>query len=65
MTRFALNCAGARYSITGAKFLNAQGKVLRQFVEPAAELEPIPVASKIDAVARTVCTVDSGTWRGK
>ncbi|ERJ40943.1 hypothetical protein QZM64_34530 [Burkholderia cepacia] len=65
MTRFALDCAGARYGITGGQFLNAQGKVLRQFDEPAAELEPIPVVSNIDAVARTVCTVDSGTWRGK
>ncbi|HDR9762069.1 TPA: hypothetical protein QDC44_006302 [Burkholderia cepacia ATCC 25416] len=65
MTRFALDCAGARYGITGGKFLDALGKVLRQFDEPAAELEPIPVASKIDAVARAVCPVGSGTWRGK
>ncbi|WP_423760832.1 surface-adhesin E family protein [Burkholderia sp. NLJ2] len=65
MTRFALDCAAARYGITGGKFLDAQGKVLRQFDEPAAELEPIPVASKIDAVARAVCPMGRGTWRGK
>nr|WP_155637080.1 surface-adhesin E family protein [Burkholderia multivorans] len=65
MTRFVLDCAGARYSITGGKFLDTQSKVLRLFDEPARELEPIPVASKIDAVARAVCTAGGGVWRGK
>lgn len=65
MTRFVLDCAGARYGIAGGKFLDAQGTVIRQFDEPAGELEPIPVASKIDAVARAVCTACGGVWRGK
>ncbi|KVW81396.1 surface-adhesin E family protein [Burkholderia ubonensis] len=65
MTRFVLDCAGERYGITGGKFLDTQSKVLRQFDEPAGELEPIPVASKIGAVARAVCAAGGSVWRGK
>src|SRR5260370_12105214 len=56
MTLFVLDCAGARYGLAGGKFLDAHGNVLRQFDEPAGELQPIPVATKIDAVAKAICT---------
>ncbi|SAK92106.1 hypothetical protein AWB75_06509 [Caballeronia catudaia] len=56
MTRFVLDCAGARYGIDGGKFLDDQGHVLGQFDEPAGELQPIPPATKIDAIAKAICT---------
>jgi hypothetical protein len=65
MTRFVLDCVDARYGITGGKFLDAAGNVIRQFSGPAGELQPIPVATKIDAVARTVCAADSDTRHGQ
>jgi hypothetical protein len=65
MTRFVLDCAGARYGLAGGKFLDANGNVLRQFDEPAGELQPIPAATKIDAVAKTVCTAGGDVWRGR
>ncbi|CAD6558392.1 hypothetical protein LMG28727_06618 [Paraburkholderia kirstenboschensis] len=65
MTRFVLDCADARYGVAGGKFLDARGNVLRQFDEPAGELQPIPVATGIDAIAKAVCTVDGETAPGK
>lgn len=65
MTRFVLDCAGARYGIAGGKFLDARGNVLRQFDEPAGELQPIPRASKIDAVTTAVCTEGGDGSRGR
>ncbi|WP_454830191.1 surface-adhesin E family protein [Paraburkholderia xenovorans] len=56
MTLFVLDCAGARYGLAGGKFLDADGNVLGQFKEPPGELQPIPAATKIDAVAKAVCT---------
>jgi hypothetical protein len=65
MARFMLDCAGARYGIASGKFLDADGNVLRQFDEPAGELQPIPMASRIDAVAKAICTADGDVLRGK
>jgi hypothetical protein len=65
MTRFVLDCAGVRYGLIGGKFLDARGNVLLQFDEPAGELQPIPVATEIDAVAKAVCTAGGDVWRGK
>ncbi|MBC8751303.1 MULTISPECIES: surface-adhesin E family protein [Paraburkholderia] len=65
MTRFVLDCASARYGLAGGKFLDAHGNVLRQFGEPAGELQPIPVATKIDAIAKAICTAGGDTTRGK
>ncbi|MFM0557332.1 hypothetical protein P0D69_41245 [Paraburkholderia sediminicola] len=56
MTLFVLDCASHRYGIAGGGYLDAPGNVLRQFHEPVGELQPIPAASKIDAVAKAVCT---------
>jgi hypothetical protein len=55
MTLFVLDCASHQYGIAGGKYLDAPGNVLRQFREPVGDLQPIPVASKIDAVAKAVC----------
>ncbi|UMY33501.1 surface-adhesin E family protein [Burkholderia contaminans] len=65
MTLFVLDCAGARYGIAGGKFLDASGTVLRQYAGSTGELQPIPVATKIDAVARAVCAADVNIQRGK
>lgn len=65
MTRFVLDCAGAHYGIAGGKFLDARGNVLRQLDDPAGELQPIPVASKIDAVAKAICTAGGEVWRDR
>jgi hypothetical protein len=65
MTRFVLDCAGARYAVTGGKYLDVQGNVLRQFNASACELQPIPVATKIDAVAKAICTADGDVERGR
>lgn len=65
MTHFVLDCAGARYGIAGGKFIDASGHVLRQFTGPTGELRPIPMATKIDAVARAVCAIDVDRQRGK
>lgn len=65
MTLFVQDCAGARYGIAGGKFLDASGSVIRQFGGPAGELQPIPVATKIDAVARAVCAANSAFWHGQ
>jgi hypothetical protein len=56
VTIFVLDCASHQYGITGGRYLDALGNVLRQFSEPVGELQPIPAASKIDAVAKAVCT---------
>lgn len=64
MTLFVLDCEGARYRIAGGKFLDVHGNVLRQFNEPIGELQPVPVASKIDAVAKDV-TAGGDVLRGK
>jgi hypothetical protein len=64
MTLFVLDCAGAHYGINGGRFLDASGNVLRQFTGPIGELQPIPVATKIDAVARAVRAVDVNIQRG-
>ncbi|WP_429453836.1 surface-adhesin E family protein [Paraburkholderia sp. WC7.3g] len=65
MTRFVLDCADARYGVVGGKFLDVHGNVLRQFDEPAGELQPIPVATKIDAVAKAICSAGGHASRGK
>ena len=65
MTFFVVDCAGARYGIAGGRFLDASGNVLRQFTGPTGELRPIRAATKIDAVARAVRTVDANIRRGK
>ncbi|RQT22141.1 hypothetical protein DF037_28970 [Burkholderia contaminans] len=59
MTRFVVDCSGAHYGIAGGIFLDATGKVVRQVSVPVGELQPIPVATKIDAVAGAVCAADS------
>ncbi|MFM0557403.1 hypothetical protein P0D69_41645 [Paraburkholderia sediminicola] len=56
MTLFVLDCSSHQYGIAGGRYLDAPGNVLRQFQEPIGELQPIPAASKIDAVAQAVCT---------
>jgi len=58
MTRFVLDYASTRYGIASGKILDAQGNVLRQFNEPADELHRVPSASKVDAVAKAICTVN-------
>jgi hypothetical protein len=65
MTPFMLDCASAQYDFAGGRFLDARGNVFRQFDEPADELQPIPMASKVDAVAKAVCTAGSDVSRGK
>jgi Surface-adhesin protein E len=58
MTRFVLDCSSLRYGITGGKLLDAHENVLLAFDSPADELQPVPPASKIDAVARTICATN-------
>lgn len=65
MTRFVPDCAGAGYGIAGGKFLDAHGNVLWQFNKPAGKLQPVPVASEIDAVARDICTASGDVPRDK
>ncbi|MEZ0605666.1 surface-adhesin E family protein [Paraburkholderia sp. IW21] len=64
MTLFVLDCASHQYGIAGGRYLDAQGNVLRQFHEPVGELQPVPPASKIDAVAIAVCTAIGVRPRG-
>jgi hypothetical protein len=65
MTLFVLDCAGALYGIAGGRFFDASGNVLREFAGPTGVLQPIPVETKIDAVARAVCAADLNKQQGK
>ena len=63
MTRFVLDCASAHYGIASGKFLDDRGHVLGQFDEPAGELQPIPPATRIDAIAKAICTAGGDVSR--
>ena len=65
MTLFVLDCSSSRYGLAGGKFLDAHDDVLKEFNELAVELQPIPVATKIDAVAKAICTAGGDVSRGK
>ncbi|WP_143328210.1 surface-adhesin E family protein [Caballeronia pedi] len=65
MTQFVLDCSNVRYRLSGGKIFDAEGKVLQQFDAPYDDLQPIPPSTKIDAVAKAVCTANGGARRTK
>jgi len=65
MTFFVLDCVSAHYGLAGGKFFDAQGKMLLEFHGPAGDLQPIPMATKVDAVRKAVCIKGGDARRPK